>query len=85
MIFMTGRYQRHIIKSISNQSLSNNIAVIQWITSCHKNRTATLWREHVTSLTSSISTMRFEIDTIFIFKVKKSHFEEQMMNKILHL
>ena len=43
--------------------LSYDVAVIQYITSCHKNhintRVKTLWREHVTSLTTSMSAMRF--------------------------
>ena len=43
--------------------LSYDVAVIQWITSCHKNRMTTrvitLWRGDVTSLTTSVSTMQF--------------------------
>ena len=38
--------------------LSYDVAVIQWITSRHKNHT-TLWRVDVTSLTTSVSTRRF--------------------------
>ena len=45
------------------------------ITSCHKNRMTarviTLWRVHVTSLTMSISAMRFLIETMFISKAIK--------------
>ena len=41
---------------------SHDIAVIQWITSCHKNRITTrlitLWRVHITSLTTSMPTKR---------------------------
>ena len=39
--------------------LSYDVAVIQWITSCHKNLMTPSWRERVTSLTTSVSTMRF--------------------------
>ena len=50
--------------------LSHNVAVIQWITSCHKNRMTTrvitLWRERVTLLTTSMSTLRFLIKIICI-------------------
>ena len=42
---------------------SYDVAVIQRIASCQKNhmtaRVKTLWRLHVTSLTTSMSTMRF--------------------------
>ena len=42
-------------------SLSYDVAVFQWITSCHKNRmptrVLTLLREYVTSLTTSVTTM----------------------------
>ena len=41
--------------------LSYDVAVFQWITSCHKNRMTTrvitLLREYVTSLTTSVTTM----------------------------
>ena len=41
--------------------LSYDVAVFQWITSCHKNhmttRVLTLLREYVTSLTTSVTTM----------------------------
>ena len=62
-------------------ALSYDIAVILWITSCHKNRITTriiiitLWSEHVTSLTSS-STMSFLSEIMFILKAIKSHFKE---------
>ena len=59
--------------------LSHYVVVIRWITSCHKNRITTrvitLWRECVTSLTTSMSTMCFLIETIFILKAIKSHFK----------
>ena len=46
------------------QHLSYGVAVIQWITSCHKNHITTrvigtLWRVDVTPLTTSVSTMLF--------------------------
>ena len=57
--------------------LSYNVAVIQWITSCHKNRMTTrvitLWHVHVTSLTTSVSTMRFLVELMPILKEIKSN------------
>ena len=42
-------------------ALSYDVAVFQWITSCHKNRMSTrvltLLREYVRSLTTSVTTM----------------------------
>ena len=65
--------------TMSNSILSYYFAVIQWITSFHNNRMATraitLWRVHVTSLTTTVSTMRFLIETMFILKAIKSHYE----------
>ena len=56
-----------------------DVAVIQWITSCHKNRMTirviTLWRVYVTSLTTSVSSMRFLCEIMFILKAIKSHFK----------
>ena len=44
-----------------HSSLSYDVAVFQWITSCHKNRMTTrvltLLREYVTSLTTSVTIM----------------------------
>ena len=58
---------------------SYDVAVIQWITSCHKNRMTirviTLWCEDVTSLTTSVSTMRFLLEVLPILKAIKSHFK----------
>ena len=69
-------------------NLSYDVAVIQWITSYHKNhittRVITLWRKRVTSLTTSMSTMRFLIEIIFILKAIKYHFKGHMINRILH-
>ena len=64
--------------------LSFDVAVIQWITSCHKNRMTTrvisLWRVHITSLTTSMLTMRFLIESNKIPFLK-----DHMINRILHL
>ena len=68
--------------------LSYDVAVNQWITSSHKNhmttRVITLWRVHVTSLTTFMSAMRFLIETMFILKAIKSHFKGHRINRILH-
>ena len=49
------------IQPISDVKLTSDacydVAVFQWITSCHKNRMTTLLREYVTSLTTSVTTM----------------------------
>ena len=59
--------------------LSYDIAVIQWITLCHINsmtsQVTTLWGIEVTSLTTSVSTMPFHIEIIFILETIKSHFK----------
>ena len=61
-------------------NLSYDVAVIQWITSCHKNRMTTcvitLWRVYVTSLTTSVSAMRFLFEIMLILKAIKSHCKE---------
>ena len=53
------------------------VAAIQWITSCHKSRMTTrvitFWRVCVMSLTTSVSTMRFHIELMFILKAIKSY------------
>ena len=50
--------------------LSYDVAVIQWIMSCHKNRmitrVITLWRVDVRSLTMSVSTMRLLAEIMLI-------------------
>ena len=55
-----------------------DIAIIQWITSCLKNRITTrvitLSRVDVTSLTTSVSTMRFLIEIMIILKAIKNPF-----------
>ena len=58
-----------------NMFLLYDVAVIQWIMLCHKNRmitrVITLWRVNVTSLTTSMSTMRFLLKIMFIFEGDK--------------
>ena len=48
-------------KILQEELLSYEVAVIQLVTSCHKHRMTTgvitLWRIHVTSLATSVSTM----------------------------
>ena len=52
-----------MIISTRKDFLSYDVAVIQWIMSCCKNRMTThvitLWHVDVTSLTTSVSTIRF--------------------------
>ena len=59
-------------KKVKNIFLSYDVAVIQGVTSCHKNRMTTrvitLLCVGVTSLTTSVSTMRFLIKILFILK-----------------
>ena len=49
------------VVTFAQEILSYDVAVFQWITSCHKNRMTTrvitLLREYVTSLTTSVTTM----------------------------
>ena len=75
-------------KIIPENVLSYDVAVIQWITSCHKNRMTTrvitLWREYVTSLTTSVSTVRFLLEILSILKAIKSHFKGSYDKGILH-
>ena len=56
------------------------VAVSQWITSCHKNcittRVITFWRIHITSFTTSVSTMHLLIEIMFILKAKKYHLKK---------
>ena len=51
---------------VYNFFLSYDVAVIQWITSCHKNRMTSrviiLWHVHVTPLTTSRSALCFLIE-----------------------
>ena len=70
------------------KDLSYEVAVIQWIMSCHNNRMTarviTLWREYVKSLTMFISTMRFLIEIMLNLKVIKFILKGHMINRILH-
>ena len=58
--------------------LSYDVAIIQWIMSCHKNRMTTrvitLWRVDVTSLTMSVSTVHFLLEILSTLKAIKSNF-----------
>ena len=49
------------VVTFAQEILSYDVAVFQWMTSCHKNRMTTrvitLLREYVTSLTTSVTTM----------------------------
>ena len=71
-----------------NCDLSYDIAVIQWIPLCHKNRMTTriitLWCIHVRSLAMSVSTMHFLAEIKFILMAIKSHLKGHMINRILH-
>ena len=70
------------------KKLSYDVTVIYWTTSCHKDckttRVITLWRIGVTSLTTSVSTMRFLLEILSISKAIKSVFKSHMINRILH-
>ena len=63
---------------MAKKLLSYDVAVIQWITSCHKSgmttRVITLWRVHVMSFTTSVSTMHFLIEIETHFESNKIHF-----------
>ena len=60
-------------------ALSYDVSVNQWTMSYNKNhmttRVITLWQERVTSLTTSVSTMHFHIELMFILKALKSRFK----------
>ena len=64
------------LQKTKKYSLSYELAVIRWITSCNKNRMTTreitLWLVHVTSLTTFMSTLRFLVEIITL-KAIKSH------------
>ena len=67
--------------------LSYDVTVIQWITSCNINRMTireiTLWRGHITSLTTSVSTKRFHTEIMLTLKAILSHLEGHIINRIL--
>ena len=60
--------------------LSNDVAVIHWITLCHKNRMTTrvitLWQVSVMSFTASVSIMSFLIEIMFILKATSLAFKK---------
>ena len=55
--------QQYKIKGDEREVIYYDVAVIQWVTSCHKNhmsaRVITLWRVHVTSFSTCVATMCF--------------------------
>ena len=71
-----------------NVFLSHDITVFQWITSCHKNRMTTLvitlWRVYLTSLTTSVSTMRFHFALMFTLKALDPVCKGQLIDRILY-
>ena len=77
-----------IKKLHSKLALSYDVAVIQWVTSCHKNHMTscviTLWYVDVTSLTTSVSAMDFLAEIILILSAIKLHVKGHMINRILH-
>ena len=72
-------YLRKIYQNAIIPFLSYDVTVIWWIKPCHKNRMTTrvitFWRVHISSLTTSISTIRFLSEIILSLKAIKSHFE----------
>ena len=76
---LTESFCQFIHPPISNCYLSYDVAVIQWITSSHKNGMTTcvitLWRIHLMSLMTSMSIMCFLIKIMIILKALKSHFK----------
>ena len=70
-------YTEH--RKIKKRYLSYDVAVIEWITSCHKNRMTThiiiLWQVHVASLTMSMSAMHFLLYIKFVLNAIKSNFK----------
>ena len=81
-------FLRNCIMIYNENSLSYDVAVIQWITSCHKNRMTTraitLWCVNVTSLTTAAPSMRFLLEILSILNAIKSILKGHMMNRILH-
>ena len=76
-------------KKATKFHLSYDVAVIQWIASCHKyhgtTHGITLLRLRITSLTRSVSTVRFVIEIMLIYKAIKSHFKGSYDNQNLIL
>ena len=79
----------HVHEHHYNIYLSYDVAIIQWITSCHKNSMTTRviiqWLEYVKSLKTSASAMRFLIEIMFILTAIKSHFNESYNKQTLTL
>ena len=77
-----------VVKRNKYYLLSYDVAVFQWITSCHKNRMTTrvltLLREYVTSLVTSVITMLIFIGNMSTFKAIKSYLRSHMIKRILH-
>ena len=69
----------HVLCFKPHHILSNDVAVIQWISLCHKNRMTTECNNTLactrTSLTTSVSALCFLIEILFILKAIKSHFK----------
>ena len=72
-------YESDCSNQLEETPLSYDFAVIQWITSCDKNRMTTrvitFWRVDITSLATSVSTMRFLLEVLPILKAIKSNFK----------
>ena len=68
---------------ILNVVLSHDLPVIQWITSCHKNRMTT----RVMSPTTSMPTMRFLLETLSIFNainpILQDHYDQQNLTLVV--
>ena len=77
--YMSSKISNTVYKTsyMLDKGFSYDVADIQWITSCQKNRmttrVTTLWRVNVTSLTTSVSAMRFLFEIVFILKAIKFH------------
>ena len=81
------RFKTTSLGKILETHLSYDVAVFQWVTSCHKThmttRVITLRRVTVTSRTTSVSTMRFRAEIMLILRAIKSHLKGYMINRIL--
>ena len=80
-----GLINRVITKTpCNNLYLLYDVAVIQWITSCHKNCNRALTKRNV--IDKSTCQQYVPIEIMFILKVIKSRFEGSVMyvNRILH-
>ena len=96
MIWFSKQFERgyivchFLIGVVIRYNLSIDVSGIQWNTSCHKNRMTTcvitLWRERVTSLITSVPTMRFLLEILSVLKAIQSNLilKGHMINRILH-